>query len=149
MRFPLRLGLREAGYADGRASSGLARRREFARNAREQDTAKPSRPRRNPALISQQSGFGLAGLTPNLRGMSAMDPFVFPSMPSERRYKLPQKPPPGMTGGSGYPLQRNGALIQRCAGRQAASRGKTALGILGRRAALVNVDWSVPREWIF
>jgi len=49
-------------------------------------------------MISQQSGSELGGLTPNLRGMSAMDPFVLPSMPSERRHKLPQKPPPGLAG---------------------------------------------------
>ncbi len=98
MRFPLRLGLWEAGHADRRANSGLARRRAFALNARRQDTAKPSRPRRTPAMISQQSGFGLGGLTPNLKGMSTMDPLVLPSMPSEWRHKLPQKPRPGMAG---------------------------------------------------
>ena len=49
-------------------------------------------------MISQQSGFGLGGLTPNLKGMSVMDPLVFPSMPSEWRHKLPQKPRPGMAG---------------------------------------------------
>ncbi len=85
----------KAGYSDSRANSGLARRREFARNAREQDTAKPSRPRRNPALISQQACSELGGLTPNLRGMSTMDPFALPSMPSERCHKPPQKPPRG------------------------------------------------------
>ncbi len=49
-------------------------------------------------MTSQQPGSELGGLTPNLRGMSAMDFFVLPSMPSERRHKPPQNPPPGAGG---------------------------------------------------
>ncbi len=49
-------------------------------------------------MISQQSGFGLAGLMPNLRAMSVIDSSALPSMPSERCHKPPQKPPTGRAG---------------------------------------------------